>query len=59
MEKDNLNLEALLKFAFSKLSEEDILKYLKSKKAEDYKEYFMEVDIPKDFNSRKKFLLLI
>lgn len=54
MEKDNLNLEALLKFAFSKLSEEDILKYLKSKKAEDYKEYFMEVDIPKDFNSRKK-----
>ena len=54
MEKDNLNLEALLKFAFSKLSKEDILKYLESKTAEDYKEYFVEADIPKDFNSRKK-----
>ena len=54
MEKDNLNLEALLKFAFSKLSKEDILKYLESKTAEDYKDYFVEADIPKDFNSRKK-----
>lgn len=54
MEKDNLNLEALLKFAFSKLSVEDILKYLESKTAEDYKDYFVEADIPKDFNSRKK-----
>ena len=54
MEKDNLNLEALLKFAFSKLSKGDILKYLESKTAEDYKEYFVEADIPKDFNSRKK-----
>ena len=57
MEKDDLNLENKIKQMISELLNEKFkgtLEPHKNQEAENYDNGFIETDIPKDFNSRKK-----
>lgn len=57
MEKDNLNLESKIEQIISELLNgkfKGICESYKNQETENYDNGFIETDIPKDFNSRKK-----